>query len=140
MNQVFFKTLNNSNFRVLKCYTVAIDLNTLKENKGRLMMTAILIIFIILFIIFIIKMNKQLAIYLQKVLDIIMLSSNNNKKLKIEIKKFDEKLKNKNNEKNKRIYTIDKEKKINNIKNRKNIGKSKFKMKSNPLKKSKIKV
>ena len=27
LNQAFFKTLNNSNFRVLKCYYVAIDLN-----------------------------------------------------------------------------------------------------------------
>ena len=137
MNQAFFKTLNNSNFRVLKCYPVAIDLNTLIENKGRLIMTLILIIFIILFIIFIIKGNKQLAINLQKVIDIIMSSSNNNKKLKIEIKKIDKKLK---NEKNKSIYTTDKGKKINNIKNRKNIGKSKFKTKSNPLKKSKTKV
>ena len=145
LNQVFFKTLNNSNFRVLKCYEVAIDLNTVKENKGRLLMTVLLIIFIILFIIFIIKGNKQLTINLQKVLDFIVSPLNKNskkvkKKLKTEIKKVDKTLKNKKNEKNKTIYTTDKGKKINiNTKN-KNKGKKKAKQKSNPLKKSKTKI
>ena len=145
MNQAFFKTLNNSNFRVLKCYEVAIDLNTLKENKGRLMMTVLLIIFIILFIIFIIKGNKQLTINLQKVLDIIMSPLNKNsknakKKLKTEIKKVDKSLKNKKNEKIKNIYTIE-EKKININKKKKNIiEKKKDKQKSNPLKRAKTKV
>jgi len=146
LNQAFFKTLNNSNFRVLKCYKVAIDLNTVKENKGRLLMTAILIVFIILFIIFIIKGNKQLLINLQKVLDIIMPSLNKNKDkkkkktLKTEIKKIVQILKIKKNEKNKIINTANKEKIINFNTKKKNIGQKNEKQKSNPLKRSKTKL
>jgi hypothetical protein len=103
-NQVFFKTLNNSNFRVLKCYEVAIDINTIKENIGRLMMTLILIVFIILFIIFIIKGNKQLLIYIQQILEIIRMSSNKEKSSKKEAKKTQKiKIKFQNNIKNKNL-------------------------------------
>ena len=38
----FFTILKNSNFLVLKCYKLAIDLKTILENKGRILMTIIL--------------------------------------------------------------------------------------------------
>ena len=145
VNQVFFKTLNNSNFRVLKCYKVAIDLNTIKENKGRLMMTLILFLFIILFIIFIIKGKKQLAIYIHQVFEIIKMSSGKNKLLKNETKKiqkakakFQKKEKNKNIKKTKTITKKEKIKGIDIIK--KYIQKKIEKHKSNPLKRTKTKV
>ena len=145
VNQVFFKTLNNSNFRVLKCYKVAIDLNTIKENKGRLMMTLILFLFIILFIIFIIKGKKQLAIYIHQVFEIIKTSSGKNKLLKNETKKvqktktkFQKKEKNKNIKKTKTINKKERIKGIDIIK--KYIQKKIEKHKSNPLKRAKTKV
>ena len=145
VNQVFFKTLNNSNFRVLKCYKVAIDLNTIKENKGRLMMTLILFLFIILFIIFIIKGKKQLAIYIHQVFEIIKMSSDKNKILKNETKKiqkaktkFQKKEKNKNIKKTKTITKKEKIKGIDIIK--KYIQQKIEKHKSNPLKRTKTKV
>ena len=145
VNQVFFKTLNNSNFRVLKCYKVAIDLNTIKENKGRLMMTLILFLFIILFIIFIIKGKKQLAIYIHQVFEIIKMSSDKNKLLKNETKKiqkaktkFQKKEKNKNIKKTKTINKKERIKGIDIIK--KYIQKKIEKHKSNPLKRAKTKV
>ena len=52
-------TIKNSNFLVLKCYKVAIDLNTILTNIGRIIMLLILIIFIILTIIhYIVEKNK----------------------------------------------------------------------------------
>ena len=145
VNQVFFKTLNNSNFRVLKCYKVAIDLNTIKENKGRLMMTLILFLFIILFIIFIIKGKKQLAIYIHQVFEIIKTSSGKNKLLKNETKKIQKtKIKYQKKEKNKNIKktkTITKKEKIKGIDIiKKYIQKKIEKHKSNPLKRAKTKV
>ena len=152
IGQVFFKTLNNSNFRVLKCYKVAIDLNTIKENKGRLMMTLILIIFIILFIIFIIKGNRQLLIYIQQVLEIIEMSSSKDNNLlkketkkeqttKTKLKKIDKNDKNKNLKKTKTKTEKEKTKGIDIIKKYIQTKIKKIaKQKSNPLKRSKTKV
>ena len=137
LNQVFFKTLNNSNFRVLKCYQVAIDLSTIKENKGRLMMTLILLIFIILFIIFIIKGKKQLNIYMQEILLNSKLK-NDTKKKKNHKSLFKKNEKNKNIKKAKSKNDKRKIKDINIIK--KYIQKKIEKHKSNPLKKEKTKV
>ena len=145
ISQVFFKTLNNSNFRVLKCYEVSIDLNTFKENKGRLMMTLILIIFLILFIIFIIKGNKQLAIYIHQVLEMIKISSSKDKIMKNKTKKapkanskFKKNEKNKNLKKTKTKIEKERIKGIDVIK--KYIQKKIQKQKNNPIKKAKTKV
>ena len=55
----FLKTIKYSNFLILKCYKVVIDLNTILTNIGRIIMLLILIIFIILTIIhYIIEKNK----------------------------------------------------------------------------------
>ena len=69
VKDAFINYLNNSNFRVLKCYQVAIDLTTILKNVGRIIMTVILLLFIILFIISIIKGNKQIELYIKDILD-----------------------------------------------------------------------
>ena len=43
----FFNTLSNSNFQVLRCYKLALDLKTIFENYGRIIMT--IIFFLLLF-------------------------------------------------------------------------------------------
>jgi len=67
VQDIFFNYLNNSNFRVLKCYRVAIDLSTIFENIGRIIMSVIVLIFVILFIIFLIKGNKHISLYLNNI-------------------------------------------------------------------------
>lgn len=69
MKNTFLNNLNNSNFRVLKCYQVAIDLTTILKNIGRIIMTVILILFIILFIIFVIKGNKKIELYIKEIVN-----------------------------------------------------------------------
>ena len=80
----FLKYLNNSNFRVLKCYKIAFDLTTIVENIGRIIMTIISIAFIILFIIFLIKGKKQISIYIKRILNDIIKNKNDKNKTKIE--------------------------------------------------------
>ena len=70
----FFISLNNSNFRVLKCYKLIFDISTIKKNIGLIIMTVIFIIIFILNIIFIIIGQKQI---------------NNNIKLVLQLKKKD---------------------------------------------------
>ncbi len=80
IGDAFYNFLNNSNFRVLKCYKVAFDLTTIFKNIGRLIMTIILIIFIILFIIFLIKGNNHMTLFIKLILNFKF--SNNNKNIK----------------------------------------------------------
>ena len=70
----FFISLNNSNFRVLKCYKLIFDISTIKKNIGLIIMTVIFIIIFILNIFFIIIGQKQI---------------NNNIKLVLQLKKKD---------------------------------------------------
>ena len=60
IQESFLTTIKNSNFLVLKCYKIAIDLNTILTNIGRIIMLFILVIFIILTIIHYIKEKNQL--------------------------------------------------------------------------------
>ena len=64
----FFDTLSNSNFLVLKCYKLALDFHKLFENKGRIMMTVIFILFIILLIFYCFTGNKKLNYYLDQII------------------------------------------------------------------------
>ena len=54
----FIDTIKNSNFRVLKCYKVAIDLTTILSNKGRIILTLIFVLFLTLMIIYHVKEKK----------------------------------------------------------------------------------
>ena len=80
MRDTFYNYLNNSNFRVLKCYKVAFDLTTIIQNIGRIIMTIILIIFIILFVLFLIKGNNKISLYLKEILNNKMKENQKNKK------------------------------------------------------------
>jgi hypothetical protein len=60
IQESFLTTIKNSNFLILKCYKVAIDLNTILTNIGRIIMLFILIIFIVLTIIHYIKEKNKL--------------------------------------------------------------------------------
>ena len=84
IGDVFINYLNNSNFRVLKCYKVAIDLNTIFDNIGRIIMTLIIFLFIVLFMIFLIKGNKQISIYTNQIINSKLINkkdNNNNTKI-----------------------------------------------------------
>ena len=125
IKDTFINYLNNSNFRVLKCYQVAIDLTTILKNIGRIIMTIILLLFIILFIIFLIKGNKQIDIYLKDI---------------INFKLMNESQKSKNNEKNQKL-NIEKIKNKKNKNSKNNINDNlKQSQKSNPSKKYKNKI
>ena len=78
IGDVFLNYLNNSNFRVLKCYKVAIDLNTIFDNIGRIIMTLILFLFIVLFMIFLIKGNKQISIYTKQIINSKLMNKKDN--------------------------------------------------------------
>ena len=126
ISDAFYNYLNNSNFRVLKCYKVAFDLTTILENIGRLIMTNVLFIFILLFIIFVIKGNKQIALFIQLIINFKF--PNNN-------------MKNKNNQilhKKSKFKTNNTIEKRNNNKNNKKNTKNE-KIKPNPIKKRKFK-
>ena len=60
MADSFYTTLKNSNFLVLKCYKLAIDIKAIFENKGRIIMTIILILALIFLIIFCFTYNKKI--------------------------------------------------------------------------------
>ena len=57
--QSFYKTLENSNFQVLKCYKLIINLSRILQNYGEIILSILLIIFIILMIIYFIKSQKK---------------------------------------------------------------------------------
>ena len=56
----FIDTLKNSNFLVMKCYKLAINLKNIFKNKGRIIMTIIYFIFIITLLIYIIIDRKNI--------------------------------------------------------------------------------
>ena len=77
----FFDTLSNSNFLVLKCYKLALDLKKLFENKGRIMMTVFFILFMILLIFYCFRGNKELNFYLEQILKEKLMNENHKRKL-----------------------------------------------------------
>ena len=70
IDEVFFNTLSNSNFRVLKCYKLVLDLSGIKTNIGMIIMSIVFIIFFILIIIYFIKGNKQIQKYITFILQL----------------------------------------------------------------------
>ena len=92
----FLSTLTNSNFFVLKCYKLVINFSNFIKNKGRLIMSIILILFIFLLLIYFIKDRKTLNKFIQIILKSKM-SNNKNKKIQ------EKSNVNKGNNKNKKI-------------------------------------
>ena len=80
LEQSFFITLNNSNFQVLQCFQLATDFNNFFENIGRIIMTIIIFCVFVCLILYFIYGNRQLEIYLSRILKQIFF--NNDKKHK----------------------------------------------------------
>ena len=123
---IFLDTIKNSNFRVLKCYKVAIDLTTILTNIGRIIFTLILVLFLVLMIIYYVKEKKKINENINYVLKDKLINFNgqieNKPKSKIRKKKR------KNSKKHSAIFNLDNNKiKKNIINDNKNIYKTKVK-------------
>ena len=79
LQQSFFNTINNANFQVMKCFKIAIDLNTIFINIGRMIMTFIVLIVFILLFFYIFSDNKKLEKYLTQILTQKMFNNKINK-------------------------------------------------------------
>lgn len=77
----FLITFKYSNIMVIKCYKFAIDLSSFTKNIGRIIMSAILFLFLIMFLIFLFYNRKKINYYINLVL------KNKNNKLNIKNKK-----------------------------------------------------
>ena len=60
LEESFINTLSNSNFQILRCYKLAIDLSAIFENIGRIIMTVLLFLILVLFVLHCIFGYKQL--------------------------------------------------------------------------------
>ena len=60
----FLKTLKYSNFLVMKCYKLAIDLKTVLSNIGRIFMTIIIFLSLIILIVFYFYDNKKIESFI----------------------------------------------------------------------------
>ena len=82
----FFNTLNNSNFRVLKCFKLIFSIKGQKNNIGSYIMTGLSLIFIILFIVYIFKENYKINSIIKNIFQQKMdnISENKEKELKSE--------------------------------------------------------
>ena len=67
IEETFYKTLSNSNFRVLKCYNLLFTCNSLK-NIGEIIMSIIVVIFTVLMIVFCFTSKKQVDSYINLLL------------------------------------------------------------------------
>ena len=114
----------NSNFQVLKCYKLIIDLDRIKKNIGEILMIFLFILLFILLIISCIVHQKKIHAYIQIILRTFLFNKN--------IKKFNEK-KNFNN--NNYIAKNKKKRGSEKYKNSKRKNSGKKKSKFNPPKK-----
>ena len=73
----FYKTINNSNFRVLKCYKLSFDIKNPFENIGRIIMTSFFFIYLISLFCYIIKERKKIDMFI----NLILKSKENSKKI-----------------------------------------------------------
>ena len=76
VEETFYKTLNNSNFRVLKCYNLLFTCNSLK-NIGEIIMSIIVFIFTVLMIVFCFTSKKQIDSYINFLLHNISIMKKN---------------------------------------------------------------
>ena len=68
IKDAFFHTLNNSNFRVLKCYKLVFSKNGQKNNIGSYIMSGICFLFIVLMIIYIFNDHLKINTYIKNIL------------------------------------------------------------------------
>ena len=73
----FYETLQNSNFRVLKCYKLAFSFIIFKTNIGSIIMTILLVLFLILSIINKFVGSKKINNYIQQIMKIKYLENEN---------------------------------------------------------------
>ena len=64
----FYNVIDNSNFKVMKCYKLAFKLKEFAENIGRIIMIIIIILFISLMLIYKFVSSKKLSLYLQEII------------------------------------------------------------------------
>jgi hypothetical protein len=124
----FLGTIKNSNFRVLKCYKLAIDTKKIFKNIGRIIMTLFFVIYLISLFCYIIKERKKIDTFI----NLIIKSKENSSIFNFGEKSEKIKIKSKDNKK-------EKEKKSNSKKKDNAKTKSKSKTKTEQKKKSKTK-
>ena len=95
----FKEVIDNSNFRVLKCYKLLLKFNLFIKNIGSIIMTILFILFLILLIIYKLVSSKKIHFYIQNIIkyknenarkistDRNLIEENNNKKIKRNHKK-----------------------------------------------------
>ena len=76
------KTITNSNFRVLKCYKLAIDTKNIFENIGRVIMTVIFLFYLFSLFFYIIKERKKIDMFIISILK----NKENNVKSDLDVK------------------------------------------------------
>ena len=94
ISESFMNTLKNSNFLVLKCYKLAIDLKSLWKNIGRILMTIILFLSLIMLVMYCFSDSKKIDVFIKSILNkkIYDMSNNNsNEKKQLDNKKPAEK-------------------------------------------------
>ena len=79
--ETFFNTLSNSNFRILKCYKLILNLK-LKENIGGAIMSIIILTYLISLIIFCFTGHHKLHKQIENILKSILMNQRNNSKRK----------------------------------------------------------
>jgi hypothetical protein len=126
----FLKTLKNSNFLVMKCYKLAIDLKTITSNIGRIFMTIIIFISLIMLIVFCLYDNKKIESFIKLILNIKLIQKKINQKKEIDEKKEKNKIK-----EDKMNNKIKKKSIRNNKKNKTKINKKKSQTKEKDKKK-----
>jgi len=101
----FLKTLKNSNFRVMKCYKLAIDLKTISSNIGRIFMTIIIFLSLVMLMIFSFYDNKKIESFINLILNLKLSQEKINQKKEIVEEKENSKInEDKMNNKAKKIY------------------------------------
>ena len=68
MIEMFYGTLKNSNFRVLNCYKLVLNIKIFAKNLGGIVMTILFSIFIILMLIYILRSSKKINLYIQNII------------------------------------------------------------------------
>ena len=65
----FKEVIDNSNFRVLKCYKLLFKFNLFIKNIGSIIMTILFILFLILLVIYISSNSKRIHLYIQEIIN-----------------------------------------------------------------------
>ena len=129
MIEQFYETLDNSNFRVLKCYKLVFNFKVFKKNIGCIFMTILLTLFEILIILHLIIGTKKVNEFIQIIIKNKYFINNNNtskSNMSIQILKFEDKNKNSHNhnieiKKKKSLKRKNSKEKKHNIKKRRSV-------------------